>query len=86
MADFRITSKQMISMPDAPYQARHFIDGVYIDSADGRKSDRVSPSHGGLARQAANVAGRQIFGAMRHRWRAQVMATATTPWARTCWV
>ncbi|MDA7483562.1 aldehyde dehydrogenase family protein [Planktomarina temperata] len=40
-------------MPDQPYQARHFIDGKIIDSADGRTSDRISPSHGVLASQAA---------------------------------
>jgi acyl-CoA reductase-like NAD-dependent aldehyde dehydrogenase len=53
MKDLHIISTQTVDMPDAPYQARHFIDGVQCDSADGAKSDRVSPSHGVLASQAA---------------------------------
>ncbi|WP_417605974.1 aldehyde dehydrogenase family protein [Primorskyibacter flagellatus] len=53
MLDLNILSEQTIDMPQAPYQARHFINGEYIDSADGRKSDRVSPSHGIVVSQAA---------------------------------
>ncbi|MFV0303748.1 MAG: aldehyde dehydrogenase family protein [Paracoccus sp. (in: a-proteobacteria)] len=53
MSDLNIISGQTVDMPDAPYQARHFIDGTFIDSADGRKSDRISPSHGVLVSQAA---------------------------------
>ena len=53
MKDFNIISEQTVAMPKAPYQARHFIDGCFHDSADGRKSDRISPSHGVLASQAA---------------------------------
>ena len=41
MKDLHIISTQTVDMPDAPYQARHFIDGVQCDSADGAKSDRV---------------------------------------------
>ncbi|MGB2354834.1 MAG: aldehyde dehydrogenase family protein [Planktomarina sp.] len=53
MKDLNIISDQTATMPDQPYQARHFIDGKIIDSADGRTSDRISPSHGVLASQAA---------------------------------
>ncbi len=53
MNDLRILSQQATAMPDSPYQARHFIGGDYADSADGRKSDRISPSHGILVSQAA---------------------------------
>lgn len=53
MSDLTILSEQTIAMPKAPYQARHFIDGRYVDSADGRTSDRVSPSHGVVVSQAA---------------------------------
>jgi betaine-aldehyde dehydrogenase len=53
MKDLHIISDQTIALPDAPYQARHFINGVAQDSADGRKSDRISPSHGVVVSQAA---------------------------------
>ena len=53
MKDLNIISEQTVAMPDAPYQARHFIDGVFLESADGKKSDRISPSHGVLASHAA---------------------------------
>jgi betaine-aldehyde dehydrogenase len=53
MNDLHIISAQTVAMPDAPYQARHFIDGKACDSADGRVSDRMSPSHGVLVSQAA---------------------------------
>ena len=46
MKDLHIISDQTVALPDTAYQARHFINGVMQDSADGRKSDRVSPSHG----------------------------------------
>ncbi|MCV2879070.1 aldehyde dehydrogenase family protein [Sedimentimonas flavescens] len=53
MSDLNILSEQTVDMPDAPYQARHFIDGEFAQSADGQKSDRVSPSHGVVVSQAA---------------------------------
>jgi betaine-aldehyde dehydrogenase len=53
MTNLHIISAQTVAMPDAPYRARHFIDGVACDSADGRVSDRMSPSHGVLVSQAA---------------------------------
>ncbi len=53
MKDLHIISEQTIALPKAAYQARHFINGVAQDSADGRKSDRISPSHGVVVSQAA---------------------------------
>ncbi len=53
MKDLHIISEQTIALPNTPYQARHFINGVAQDSADGRKSDRISPSHGVVVSQAA---------------------------------
>ena len=53
MTDLHIITAQTVAMPSAPYQARHFIDGVTCDSADGQVSDRMSPSHGVLVSQAA---------------------------------
>jgi len=53
MTDLHIITAQTEGLPAAPYQARHFINGVAMDSADGRKSDRISPSHGVLVSQAA---------------------------------
>lgn len=53
MLDLNIQSEQTVEMRAKPYQARHFINGEYRDSADGRKSDRVSPSHGIVVSQAA---------------------------------
>jgi betaine-aldehyde dehydrogenase len=53
MQDLHIIADQTVALPTAPYQARHFINGVAQDSADGRTSDRVSPSHGVVVSQAA---------------------------------
>ncbi len=53
MKDLHVISEQSAAMPGTPYQARHFIDGAIVDSADGRTSDRISPSHGVLVSQAA---------------------------------
>ena len=53
MKNLHIISEQTVALPNTPYQARHFINGVAQDSADGRKSDRISPSHAVLVSQAA---------------------------------
>ncbi len=53
MKDLHIITAQTVPMPDTPYAARHFIDGVALDSADGRTLDRISPSHGIVVSQAA---------------------------------
>lgn len=53
MNQMNIISDQTVALPDKTYQARHFINGVSQDSSDGRKSDRISPSHGVVVSQAA---------------------------------
>lgn len=53
MEDLNIIAGADAALPERPYQARHYIDGALCDSADGRRSDRVSPSHGVLVSQAA---------------------------------
>lgn len=53
MSDLHIISEQTLDLPDTPYQARHFIDGAYLDSDSGATSDRIAPSHGVLVSQAA---------------------------------
>lgn len=53
MKDMHIIAGQTVALPNAAYQARHFINGLAQDSADGRKSDRISPSHGVVVSQAA---------------------------------
>jgi acyl-CoA reductase-like NAD-dependent aldehyde dehydrogenase len=53
MKDQYIITEQTVAMPSAPYKARHFIDGAFCDSLDGRVSERISPSHGVLVSQAA---------------------------------
>lgn len=53
MKDLNIITEQTIALPETPYQARHYINGAYLDSADGQVSDRMSPSHGVLVSQAA---------------------------------
>lgn len=65
MADLNIVAKQTVAMPDTPYQARHFIDGKFTDSADGRKSDRVSPSHDMVVSQAALGSASEAHAAIR---------------------
>jgi acyl-CoA reductase-like NAD-dependent aldehyde dehydrogenase len=37
----------------APYQGRHFINGTWCDSVDGKTFDRVSPSHGMVVSRSA---------------------------------
>ncbi len=53
MTDLNIIADQAYDIPAAPYQARHFIDGALVESADGRTSARVSPSHGVVVSRAA---------------------------------
>jgi betaine-aldehyde dehydrogenase len=53
MQDLTIISAAGLALPKAAYQARHYIDGKIIDSADGRRSDRIAPSHGVVVSQAA---------------------------------
>jgi betaine-aldehyde dehydrogenase len=53
MNELHIIADQTIALPATAHQARHFINGVIQDSADGRTSDRISPSHGVVVSQAA---------------------------------
>ena len=53
MKDLHIISDQTVALPDTAYHARHFINGVAAGSADGRTSDRISPSHGVVVSRAA---------------------------------
>ena len=71
MSDLHILSAQSIDMPDAPYQARHFINGTFTDSADGRTSDRISPSHGVLVSQAALGSATETEAAIKAGFRAR---------------
>ena len=42
MLDLTIQTDQTVAMPEAPYVARHFIDGQYHDSADGLSLIHIS--------------------------------------------
>lgn len=53
MNEYNIISEQTLALPAAPYRAQHYINGAYVDSADGQVSDRLSPSHGIVVSQAA---------------------------------
>ena len=53
MNEYNIISEQTLALPAAPYRAQHYINGAYVDSADGQVSDRMSPSHGVVVSQAA---------------------------------
>ncbi len=48
-----IIAASSISLPAAPFQGRHLIDGVWQCSADGRTFDRASPAHDVLVSQSA---------------------------------
>ena len=53
MNDMTIITEATVPVPDAPFAARHYIDGAYRDSDDGRTSERISPSHGHVVSRAA---------------------------------
>ena len=53
MTNLTLLTDQTETVPATPYHARHFINGTACDSADGRMSDRISPSHGVLVSRAA---------------------------------
>ncbi|MBP0483565.1 aldehyde dehydrogenase family protein [Sagittula salina] len=53
MKDLNIVTDTQLALPDTPYRACHFIDGQRVDSAEGRTSERVSPSHGVVVSRAA---------------------------------
>ncbi len=70
MNDLRIITQQTLALPAQPYHARHFIDGQACDSADGRVSERVSPSHGVVVSRAALGATAEALAAIRAARRA----------------
>ncbi|MEL6959784.1 MAG: aldehyde dehydrogenase family protein [Pseudomonadota bacterium] len=53
MLDLNIITDADIALPSEPVTLRHFIDGDFVDSADGAVSERVSPSHGIVVSRAA---------------------------------
>ncbi|MEO0484488.1 MAG: aldehyde dehydrogenase family protein [Pseudomonadota bacterium] len=53
MLDLNVITHADIALPEAPVELRHFIDGAWVDSADGAVSERVSPSHGVVVSRAA---------------------------------
>ncbi|MEP6267793.1 MAG: aldehyde dehydrogenase family protein [Paracoccaceae bacterium] len=77
MQDLNIRVAQGVDTPAVPYQARHFINGVFLDSEDGQTSNRISPSHGTVASQAALGSGIETRAAIKaarvafddRRWR-----------------
>jgi acyl-CoA reductase-like NAD-dependent aldehyde dehydrogenase len=48
-----IAATNAIALPPKPFLARHLIDGVWRDSADGSTFERRSPAHGTLVTVAA---------------------------------
>ena len=53
MKDLNVITEAEIAVPTHPVELRHFIDGAWVDSADGAVSERGSPSHGGVVSRAA---------------------------------
>ncbi|WP_380054017.1 aldehyde dehydrogenase family protein [Falsihalocynthiibacter sp. SS001] len=53
MTDLSIISDATLSVPATPQELRHFINGKFVESADGAVSERVSPSHGVVVSRAA---------------------------------
>ncbi|MDQ2064949.1 aldehyde dehydrogenase family protein [Xinfangfangia sp. CPCC 101601] len=53
MSDLTLIPAVSMALPETPYHARHFINGVYCDSADGVVTERISPSHGVVVSRAA---------------------------------
>jgi acyl-CoA reductase-like NAD-dependent aldehyde dehydrogenase len=48
-----IAATSVMALPEKPFRARHLIDGVWRDSADGATFERRSPAHGTLVSTAA---------------------------------
>jgi betaine-aldehyde dehydrogenase len=53
MTEFTLIPSSGAVLPATPFLARHLIDGVWRDSADGAVSERLSPSHGVVVSRAA---------------------------------
>jgi betaine-aldehyde dehydrogenase len=53
MTDMTVIPSIGAALPAEPFHARHLIGGVWMDSADGAVSERISPSHGVVVSRAA---------------------------------
>ncbi len=51
--DLTLIAGSNAALPAEPFAARHLIDGVWRDSADGATFERISPAHGVLVTRAA---------------------------------
>ena len=65
MLDMNIITDAEIALPQEPVTLRHFIDGAWIDSADGAVSERISPSHGIVVSRAAKGSQAEASAAVR---------------------
>ncbi len=53
MNEMTMTAAVAHPLPEAPFEGRHLIDGIWQGSADGATFDRVSPSHGVVVSRSA---------------------------------
>ena len=53
MTEMTVIPSSGAALPAQPFHARHWIGGVWQDSADGGISERISPSHGVVVSRAA---------------------------------
>lgn len=64
MTDLTVIAASGAALPGRPFLARHWIGGVWMDSADGATTERVSPSHGVVVSRAARGGGREAEAAI----------------------
>jgi len=55
MSDMTMTAAVEATLPEAPFEGRHLIDGIWKGSQDGETFDRTSPSHGILVSRSARA-------------------------------
>ncbi|MBO6758676.1 MAG: aldehyde dehydrogenase family protein [Roseibium sp.] len=79
MTDLTVISAARATLPDTPFAARHLIDGVWCDSADGATFDRVSPSHGHVVTKAAKGGAKDVA----HAIEAARLAFDAGTWSRS---
>jgi acyl-CoA reductase-like NAD-dependent aldehyde dehydrogenase len=53
MTDLTVIARSGAALPTGPFAARHWIGGIWMDSADGTTTERLSPSHGIVVSRAA---------------------------------
>jgi betaine-aldehyde dehydrogenase len=53
MTKFTVVPASRTTLPVEPFRGRHFIDGKWQDSVDGKTFERISPSHGVVASVSA---------------------------------